>query len=268
MRVQGIGYLLSNLVLLGCAVSQPAFMQLGEVQLSPPQIAAQHVFFEEATNLYFGELPEGVLLCVSGKEDGREGEKPIYENKMTISESSTLRFRAKGRGFISSEYVTQELFKVVQRKVELGFLSPRAEPYNKADPEVLFDLQKAKKNFSDRGWLGFKQDTVHVELKLQDEEIKGVTLSFLEDQRSWIFGPKSMRVDGFGESNNLLFSKTVTLDSVSQSEGEHFRFLESTFSSVSPHKLRISIFPLQKIPSWHPGRGSMPWLFIDEIVLL
>jgi len=267
MKFQEIGFLFSNLLLLGCSASQPVFMQAGEVQLSPPQITVQHVFFEEMTSLGFGVLPDGVLLFVTDQEGIGKTEKPIYEEEMIISESSILRFRAKGEGFISSEYVVHKLFKVAQRNVELGFLSPRAEPYNKADPEVMFDLQKAEKQFSDQGWLGFKQDTVQVELNLKDEEIRGVTLSFLEDQKSWIFGPSSMRVDCFGESDNLLFSKTVTLDSVPSREEGHFRFLESSFPSISPRKLRVSIRPLQKIPSWHPGQGSMPWLFIDEIVV-
>lgn len=260
--------LLESLLVLACSTSKPTFVQQGEVQLSLPQITVDRVFFEEETIIRFGALTQGLSLYVTDAMTHGNSEQLINKNNLKISQSSKLLFCAKGSGFIPSEAVKIELFKTSKRNTELSFLSPRAEPYDKAEASVLFDLQKASRQFSDRGWLGFKRDTVQIELTLKDEEIQGVALSFLEDQKSWIFGPASMCVEGFGESGTLLFSDTVAFDPSLQKEQVSFRFLESSFGSSSPHKLRLTIVPLAEIPSWHPGQGSRPWLFIDEIVLL
>ncbi len=39
---------------------------------------------------------------------------------------------------------------------------------------------------------------------------------------------------------------------------------------ISPTKaryVRMRAFNFGKIPSWHPGAGGNPWIFVDEIII-
>ena len=36
---------------------------------------------------------------------------------------------------------------------------------------------------------------------------------------------------------------------------------------VKARYVRIKAYNFGKIPSWHPGAGGDPWIFIDEIII-
>ena len=44
-------------------------------------------------------------------------------------------------------------------------------------------------------------------------------------------------------------------------------FITTTCSQTSVHYVKVVIQHLEAIPQWHPGKGTPPWLFIDEILI-
>jgi hypothetical protein len=36
---------------------------------------------------------------------------------------------------------------------------------------------------------------------------------------------------------------------------------------VKARYVRVRAFNIGKIPSWHPGAGGDPWIFVDEILI-
>jgi len=255
-------------LMLGCATKQSTFLQQEDVQLSAPYVQAEDVFFRKETKIKFGKYPDNVSLFVTGISGNNSQSQIILSNELSITESVKLSFQSNGDEYAPSEISEVQLYKVKDRTVDLTYLSQRAAPYNLADESVLIDQQKAAKQFSDSGWLGFKEDSVVIELVMNGEALEGVALSVLQDQKSWIFGPSSMRVDAFDSDGSLRTSSAVDFNAAQQHDGASFQFLESSSEVIFPAKLRITIYPLTSIPSWHPGSGNIPWLFIDEIVLL
>jgi hypothetical protein len=39
------------------------------------------------------------------------------------------------------------------------------------------------------------------------------------------------------------------------------------FEARNVSVLKIVVKPVKKLPSWHPGKGEMGWVFLDEIFL-
>lgn len=254
--------------LAACTTKQRAFVQQAEVQLSKPSVQAEDVFFRKETTIHVGEYPSGVSLYVFNQESAKKEPQLVTTKVLKISKSAKLRFQAQGLNFKPSEISKLQLYKVNDRKVEISYLTPRSEPYDSADPSVLFDHKKAEKKFGDTGWLGFKQKSVQVDLVLDGTELNGVVLSFLEDQKSWIFGASAMRVEAFDLNDTLLHVGEISYPAATQKEGASFQFLETAFEPIMPSRLRLTVYPLSEIPQGHPGSGTDPWLFIDEIVLL
>jgi len=256
-------------VLLGsCIAKRVTFVQQGEVQLSAPHVSVDSVFFRKETKLNFGAFQPGFSLCVTDEMDKSYGVVLISNEALSFAKSAKLNYLVKDHRYIPSEITKVQIYKVKDRNVDIEYLSPRTEPYNTAQATVLIDQQKAAKQFGHSGWLGFKQDSVVIELSLEAESIEGVALSFLQDQKSWIFGPTSMRFEAFDQDGLQLDQSVEHYKAGVQREGVSFQFLESTFNEIYPSTIRITIFPLASIPDWHLGAGKEPWLFIDEIVLL
>jgi len=254
--------------LAACTTKRPAFMQQAEVQLSTPYVQVKDVFFHQETTVSIGEYPSGISLYVVNQETAEKSEKLVSNNEIKISKSAILRFQAKGLHFLPSKITELQLYKVEDRMVEISYITPRAKPYNGANPSVLLDHEKAETKFSDAGWLGFKQDSVEIDLVLDGSPLEGVVLSCLEDQKSWIFGASFMRVEAFDQNDKLLHASEISCNDLAQKEGASFQYLKAGFESILPNRLKLTVYTLSEIPQGHPGSGTLPWLFIDEIVLL
>ena len=40
-----------------------------------------------------------------------------------------------------------------------------------------------------------------------------------------------------------------------------------SFEAKKLSVLKVIVKPVKKLPSWHPGKGEMGWVFVDEIFL-
>jgi len=89
-----------------------------------------------------------------------------------------------------------------------------------------------------------------------------IVVSALTNQSNWIFAPGKVEVfhgDSLIGEMTYLKSKKETLN-------------KATFLNVPVKKgiydtLKVVIYPLEEIPEWHQGKGTTPWVFIDEIII-
>jgi hypothetical protein len=40
-----------------------------------------------------------------------------------------------------------------------------------------------------------------------------------------------------------------------------------SFPTQKMNVIKVKARPVQKLPSWHPGKGTVGWFFVDEIFL-
>ena len=113
-------------------------------------------------------------------------------------------------------------------------------------------------------WLGYDTSEIIIEIDLlKPQKIKGLELSFLKDEGSWIHLPTSITVSKLeGKKSKTIFGNT-TNSQVSFIESKQFLPFSRKVS-----KLRITIHSKTKIEPGLAGEGHQPWTFIDEILLV
>jgi len=246
-----------------------AYLQTDQVQLSMPQVTISHTFFQEETEIFAADSGSDIVIRYTTDGAAPSINSPACDESISISNTSHLKFAAFAPDMITSPFREVSVYKVRDIDISTVEATPSSKQYPGDPSMMLFDKKKGSFNFKDGHWLGYGEGSIFVKIWLSPgQDMKGVAVSTLVDQKSWIFGPASIEMTVFGE-DELEATFFKKLDSTQDRGGVAFmNFAELHVPQVSPTKIELVIKSPKAIPDWHPGKGNIPWLFIDEIVIL
>ena len=162
--------------------------------------------------------------------------------------------------------------RVDHRAVGAGVtLSAAPHPkYAASGAAGLVDGVLGSEEFTDRPWLGFEGVDLEAVIDLGPSgelaEVSRLSVSFLQDQASWIFLPSSVElalsVDG--ESYAIVADQDLALgpdlDQVT-------RTVAASFDPRPARYVRLRATSVGTCPDWHRGAGGKAWVFVDELVV-
>ena len=186
-----------------------------------------------------------------------------YSSPFTIEESSKILAFVK-RGKMKSMNEFAEFVKIkTGYKVELK--SDYSSEYPARGKNSLIDGIKGPKNFMDEAWLGYHGNDFEAVVDFGDEkEIDSVAVSFLQDQKKWIFFPEY--VDVFVSTDNENFKKIGRIENkISKRTSESILKEFSTAIDGKARYIKVFAKNIGTCPAWHIGAGSRAWIFIDDI---
>lgn len=244
----------------------PTFAPVKTFHLASPRITTDSILFKENAKLTLSLNHPGVQLFYT--DDGTEVSQNSqrYQEAILIGQSTVVQAKAFHPDFLPSETVAQAIYKVndIAASAQIDLYPAPHENYPGNGSHTLIDLKKGSTNFrTGQYWLGFQSETVTINLRLKNAaEIKSLSLSTLEDNGSWIFLPQSIEVfDG----DKRIAKKEWPQPNEAQKKA--LKFLKLEWPKTRLQNIRIEIKHFSSIPDWHPGKGTPPWLFIDEILI-
>jgi hypothetical protein len=253
-------------LLLFLVVTQYSFAQQ-LFQLAPPLLKYQSVFFHDKTTLEikFEQLGAEVRYTVNGAEP--TAKDLLYIKPITITgKRVSIRAKAMGKDFLPSETVSVDFVKTGKAIQQITYTTPHPK-YTTNNKNLLNDHIGGNTNFSSGAWLGYDRDTVEVDIVFKKKEaINGVLVDILQNESSWIFLPEQMLLYYYDEAqkNYLPLGKeTFFSEAPSPKQCDAREIIPKR--TIKTNKLKLVLYPLKKIPAWHPGKDNHAWLFIDEI---
>lgn len=223
-----------------------------------------------AASTQISRTTEGIAIQINSKRNETFQVKKIPENRVSNINSNTLfsinrseKSQEEIIEFTSNETQISESV-IIKNSPTLGLplkLITLPNPrYNNGDL-TLVDGNYGSLPWKGNEWLGFDTSEIIFEIDLlKKQKIKGLELSFLKDEGSWIHIPTSITI----EQSNGKKSKTLNADKTNS----QISFTESKLFvpfSGKASKLRITIHSKKKIEQGLAGEGHQPWTFIDEI---
>lgn len=120
----------------------------------------------------------------------------------------------------------------------------------------------------DKAWQGYegeKQIQWTIDLG-ETRTIKEVSATFLVAIQSWVFPPKTLRLEISVDGKNF---KPAGKLAKGVPGPRQQTFVDKMTIPVHGEArfIRLSARALPKCPDWHPGKGQKAWLFVDEIVV-
>ncbi|TSJ48102.1 GH92 family glycosyl hydrolase [Fluviicola chungangensis] len=192
----------------------------------------------------------------------KQGGKNIHLNETTQVYAKVVRDDG------SESKVIKTLFTKYVRDKKITLATEYANQYSGGGSQALVDGQKGTEEYRGTEWQGSFGKNVQGVIELNEQrEISLIQFSYLQDQKSWIFPPKSVSIEV--STDGVIYRKLGKVAGVPVKEGETLKVgeLSVEIAPTSCKFIRFSVENYGSCPDWHLGKGNPTWLFLDEIIV-
>lgn len=267
MTKRSIYTIFSLLVLCQACISQNSEHASTDMfQLSDPRIQVSSIFFDAFTTLNFGIDMQNSIIKYTLDGSAVNQNSNRFTQPLKITESAIIKAKIFHPDYLESEEVQLEVIKIAQKStIKQMVIEPDpSKKYQGMGSLGLIDLKKGSAQFGgDKQWMGFQTNKITASLQLEkNSTVNNIVLSVLTNQSNWIFAPEKVEV----------YHDHELIGKITFPKSEKESLNSATFLSVPINKgvydsLKVVIYPLSEIPQWHQGKGTTPWVFIDEIII-
>jgi predicted alpha-1,2-mannosidase len=246
-----------------------------------PFITSSERIFEDSLSISFGSIqmisPCDSLICYY-RLNNSDWKRQV--DHLMIKESSILEI--KNVKYIhapaSKEYSKTDLVESAivsssfikrDKGISLQLNSPYSPQYAAAGPNTLIDGITGSSEFRTGDWQGFyDKDVVATILFDSLRTYSNIGISYIRDQRSWIFYPESIQIEISTDGKQYQPLKLISIEASKISDQNPMVAKSITKAPDYPIKsIRYTIKNSGNCPSWHLGNGYPTWLFLDELIL-
>lgn len=258
---------ISDLEILGFEDVEPiSFKAVEEIVPLPYFVYENQSFVDELKVTIKSIHPEEKVFYAIEDDDFFDGYFLEYTEPIVIDKTSTIHTYSN-RNDYKSRKVTAKFYKRPY-DYSIQLINKPHPMYAIGGAEILLDGLNADLNWKKCDWLGFQSTDFEAIIDLKEiKEINMLSANFLQDARSWIILPKSLKVytskngknyELFGEN----YPKANATDEKVQSE---------TISINAPRTearyLKIVAENYGPLPDAHLSAGEEAYVFIDEIAI-
>ena len=228
--------------------------------VAAPFIANGKTAFKGSTKVELQSVQKDVEIFYSLDKEFHKYQKPFV-----ISEKATLNVYAQ-KGENKSAIITTD-FNKIDPNITIDLKTKYANQYNAGGDNALIDGIKGTEDFRTGTWQGYWNEDVIAIVDLGKQElISNVNVSFLRDQRSWIFLPKEVQI--YTSLDGVNFTKGSDWKSREPINTEEVKIETINISKLGKSRyVKLVAKKLGELPKWHLGYpyDGRSWLFIDEI---
>lgn len=238
-------------------------------KLNPPIIEGDEQVFSSSTKVKLKNYIKGAVLryTLDGTVPDSLNSPISTGDSILIERSCQLRAKAFLPGWVSSEVSSRSFYKTGILPDSIILRYPPNVQYKGEGPKTLANKKIGDTDFRTNKWLGYKEtDLEALFLFHQPTSISSVSLSTLVDIGSYIMPAKEIQVWGGNNKGNLILLKKLIPEQPQKVGMPGYRI--GYTCSFEPRKisvLKIVAKPISKLPAWHPGKGDLGWVFVDEV---
>ena len=190
----------------------------------------------------------------------------IYTGPITPGFFTRIKLKAIKEGWKMSPMTEASFFTSGFKPSSGKLLAPPAKDYRGNGITTLMDARPGDQdNHRDGQWLGYRENGMNALFEFEENNMPGsITISYLKNTGAYILPPQVIRIYGGDSENNL---KLISEKRPKQPSGyDRNEVIGEAIVLDKPYRfIRVSAEPVQRLPSWHGGKGQPGWIFIDEI---
>ena len=237
------------------------------MQMKGEKTGEVKVYTDKEVRFYSPFKKDGELKPVQDCIEGRRNVTSFAV--LPETKEADVTFAAQVEGRLMSQPVTQHLVRTSTDK-HVTYLTQPAPQYTENGPEGMVDNIFGTTNYRIGGWQGWQEDMVATVELDKVQTIRSVGVDCLENMRSWVFFPKSVKVeyslDGqkwqpYGEVENTQFA------AVHARQEESVQHTFAVSGSAKAKYVKITVKNYGSLPQWHVSAGQQAWVFVDEIIV-
>jgi putative alpha-1,2-mannosidase len=192
---------------------------------------------------------------------------PVYSGPFKIDKPTIVKAAVFGVGDLRSK-VVEASFDKRANDWTVKLLSSYGSQYTGGGDNAIIDGLRGTPNFASGEWQGYQGKTFEAVIDLQKEtEISSVGGSFLQVVRSWIWMPNRIEFETSTDGVNFTRVAEIKPAFPQQEMNPAAKEFRKPIPLTKARYVRVRAFNFGKIPTWHPGAGGDPWIFVDEILI-
>jgi hypothetical protein len=195
---------------------------------------------------------------------------PIYTKKLRFTKNTILKTKAFKPGWISSDMVQKTFYKSAIHPDTIYFVTNPDKKYAGIGAKTLIDYELGEKNFSNGKWLAYKDATMKFVIGFkQTRPLQTAHFNAFIDNGSYIFPIVSIMIEGSNDGKEFKKLNEAKFPSLKETDvvRENKSFSCSIPAGASYKYYRFTLLNIKKLPTWHPGKGTPGWIFVDELFL-
>jgi predicted alpha-1,2-mannosidase len=235
-----------------------------QLMIPTPFIAKGKIAFKNNTQVSLANSIKDATIYYSIDSE----EFKVYKNPINITTESQLKTYAALNGIKSDTLKT--IFYKINSNISIQLGTEYANQYNAGGNNALIDGIRGSKDYRTGAWQGYQDTDVIAIIDLGSiQTFETIELSFLQDQRSWIFFPTDVVCYvAPGKTFRKSLPVQIIAAEVPSSETE-IKTVRFNMGGYSARYIKIVAKNLGDLPKWHigsPDKGKA-WIFIDEIII-
>jgi mono/diheme cytochrome c family protein len=195
---------------------------------------------------------------------------PIYTKKLRFTKNTILKTKAFKPGWIRSDMVQKTFYKSEIHPDTIYFVTNPDKKYPGTGAKTLIDYELGEQNFSNGKWLAYKDTTMKFVIGFkQARPLQEAHFNAFVDNGSYIFPILSIMIEGSNDGKEFKKLNEAKFPSLKETDvvRENKSFSCSIPAGAAYKYYRFTLLNLKKLPTWHPGKGTPGWIFIDELFL-
>ncbi|MEY4097195.1 MAG: hypothetical protein RL170_39 [Bacteroidota bacterium] len=195
---------------------------------------------------------------------------PIYSKKLRFTKNTILKTKAFKPGWISSDMAQKTFYKSDIHPDTIYFVTNPDKKYPGSGAKTLTDYELGEQNFSNGKWLAYRDTTMKFVIGFkQARPLQEAHFNAFVDNGSYIFPILSIMIEGSNDGKQFKKLNEAKFPSLKETEvvRENKSFSCSIPAGAAYKYYRFTLLNLKKLPTWHPGKGTPAWIFVDELFL-
>lgn len=195
---------------------------------------------------------------------------PIYSKKLRFTKNTILKTKAFKPGWISSDMAQKTFYKSDIHPDTIYFVTNPDKKYPGTGAKTLTDYELGEQNFSNGKWLAYRDTTMKFVIGFkQARPLQEAHFNAFVDNGSYIFPILSIMIEGSNDGKQFKKLNEAKFPSLKETEvvRENKSFSCSIPTGAAYKYYRFTLLNLKKLPTWHPGKGTPAWIFVDELFL-
>ena len=195
---------------------------------------------------------------------------PIYTKKLRFTKNTILKTKAFKPGWISSDMVQKTFYKSEIHPDTIYFVTNPDKKYPGTGARTLIDYELGEQNFSNGKWLAYKDTTMKFVIGFkQARPLQEAHFNAFVDNGSYIFPILSIMIEGSNDGKEFKKLNEAKFPSLKETDvvRENKSFSCSIPAGAAYKYYRFTVLNIKKLPTWHPGKGTPGWIFVDELFL-
>ncbi|MDB4655317.1 GH92 family glycosyl hydrolase [Flavobacteriales bacterium] len=231
-----------------------------------PSVSARSRTFEDSLVIEIAAPNEKAAIIYSLQS--KSGiDTNLYYEPFTIHESTVVSAIAISKEEKVSKKVEAD-FKKIKGGRSIVLKSEYSNQYSAGGDKALIDQLRGGREFRTGEWQGYREDLEAIVDLGEPQNISSVSLSCLQDIKSWIFFPKEVSIHCSKDGNEWTSIGAISTPSIKDNKYGAFTYeYNSKLGCNTVRFIKVKAKNYGKCPAWHLGAGGTTWLFVDELMI-